>query len=104
MSTEQNVTSLEIEKLAREMMTIFPGNEAVHAEYWEKRQAPDWRPGMKRVDGYKTVRGEPVTPDVWIKHLTGKRGLGLALAMDNGKCRAAALDTADHEDGADSEG
>lgn len=64
---------------------LFRGNPRSYGEYIEGRKPPA-----------RTVKGEPVTPDVVREHLDGGKGLGVVPVLDNGKCWFAALDIDTH--------
>ena len=92
MANKPKVVSLEVESLARRMHALFPGSETVHATMTiPEKQAPEWKAGDKVKADYRTVRrGAGVSE--WSDHLSGVRGLVLALRRKDNTTRAGNLD------------
>lgn len=72
------------------LMRLFRGYGAAHGTHGEPRQKPDslkWE--IKSTA--RTLR-EPVTRELWIQHLAGKRPLGIITIKEDGTCDWGGID------------
>jgi hypothetical protein len=77
-------------QFAKDFMALFHGLERAHGAYQIKTSGEN-KDG-KKVDGRAVTRKEPVTEELWERHLTGKSGLGIVPIMDDSTCNFGAID------------
>ncbi len=74
----------DVERLAR----LFRGLERAHGVY----DISDKRNGTKKVEGRARTARFPVTPELWVKHVEGKQGLGIVPIDDKAISYFGAID------------
>lgn len=77
-----------MENLAAGFMSLFAGLDRAHGRYAVTRK----NESKNKMEGRATTLLEPVTVDLWEKHLKGEQGLGIIPIMDNSKVHWGALD------------
>lgn len=77
---------------AKKMMSLFAGMEEAYGTYEES--------GKVREDGKKEGRSilkrEPLTEEIWEKHLTGEQSLGVITIRDDNSCVWGVIDIDDY--------
>lgn len=73
------------------MDTIFKGLERAYGRM-QIKQGEDG----KKVAGKCVTIHEPLTPELWEKHLSGRQGLGVVPIMDDGNCWWGCIDIDDY--------
>tara|TARA_R100001443_G_scaffold487_6_gene2025 strand:- start:4628 stop:6145 length:1518 start_codon:yes stop_codon:yes gene_type:complete len=74
--------------LEKQFFEIFMGLERAHGTY--KLSGRTTEKGKQQ--GNALTKTEPVTEELWAKHLKGDYGLGIFPLNDNGKCKWGAID------------
>lgn len=71
-------------------MALFDGNEQVHGTHWTPEQSDDKRKWTIKTSA-KTLR-EPVTIELWVQHLEGKRPLGVVFIRNDSTTKIGSID------------
>lgn len=79
----QAAPSKAIAKLAAQLMEFFKGSDRSHGAYILENAKVRERDG--KLEGRAMTVHKPVSVDLWLQHLEGKRGLGVAPILDDGK-------------------
>ena len=78
-------------ELAVEFNRIFSGNEIAHGEF-----VIQGNKGLKKTGKARTIK-EPVTLELWEKHLQGEQGLGIVPIMQTSQCIWGCVDIDQYE-------
>jgi hypothetical protein len=89
-SRQQQTPPREDASYAQAMMDVFGGAERAHGTHGE----PVQKPGTLKWEIKSTARTlrEPVTTEIWEKHLTGQRPLGVIVIREDGHSRWGSID------------
>jgi hypothetical protein len=74
--------------LAERFMRLFAGLDRAHGKYTITRK----NESKNKIEGRANTVHEPVTLDLWKKHLAGEQGLGIIPIMDDANVHWGALD------------
>lgn len=80
--------------LTHDMMALFHGLGTAHGQY--RVDAANKTPKGKK-KGVAVTINEPVTVELWGRHLSGIHGLGIVPIMANNCCRFGAIDVDDYD-------
>ena len=75
-------------KQAKKLHKLFSGLERAHGAYILNKP----KPAKGKYKGGAVTKAEPVTDDLWMKHLAGQRGLGIVPIRDDSTVMFGAID------------